>query len=319
MAKKIIGIGESVFDVIFRNGQPQSATPGGSTFNAMISLGRVVPLTHPDVPVMIITEFGDDNVGEIITAYMKENGVSADYVHQGRNMQSMLAMAFLDSNNNAQYEFYKDPHSDALTEEMALQTEIGPDDLILIGSHFAINPKIRPFTKALMEKANKLGATIYYDINFRKSYVPQIEELIGNIKENCRLAGIVRGSDEDFGYLLGTTDPDTIYKEFMADLCPNFICTCGDKPVQFFSPSGKQTFAVPTVKTVSTIGAGDNFNAGIIYGLMLCGKKPGELQADEIPAIINRACRFSANVCESISNNISREFASAIAAEAQKK
>lgn len=39
MEKNIIGIGETVLDVIFRNDNPTAAVPGGSTFNAMISLG----------------------------------------------------------------------------------------------------------------------------------------------------------------------------------------------------------------------------------------------------------------------------------------
>ena len=38
--RKVIGIGETVLDIIFRNEQPISAVPGGSTFNAIISLGR---------------------------------------------------------------------------------------------------------------------------------------------------------------------------------------------------------------------------------------------------------------------------------------
>ena len=39
--RKVIGIGETVFDIIFKNGQPISGRPGGSVFNAMISLGRM--------------------------------------------------------------------------------------------------------------------------------------------------------------------------------------------------------------------------------------------------------------------------------------
>lgn len=44
--RKIIGIGETIFDIIFRNNQPSHAVPGGSTFNTLISLGRLgVPAT----------------------------------------------------------------------------------------------------------------------------------------------------------------------------------------------------------------------------------------------------------------------------------
>ena len=38
--RKVIGIGETVLDIIFKNNQPQRAVPGGSAFNAIISLGR---------------------------------------------------------------------------------------------------------------------------------------------------------------------------------------------------------------------------------------------------------------------------------------
>lgn len=38
--RAIVGIGETVLDIVFRNNQPQAAVPGGSVFNAMVSLGR---------------------------------------------------------------------------------------------------------------------------------------------------------------------------------------------------------------------------------------------------------------------------------------
>lgn len=38
--RKVIGIGETVLDIIFKGGKPIEAVPGGSSFNAVISLGR---------------------------------------------------------------------------------------------------------------------------------------------------------------------------------------------------------------------------------------------------------------------------------------
>jgi fructokinase len=55
--RKVIGIGETVLDIIFKNGKPVSALPGGSTFNAMISLGR------SGVKTNFISETGNDRVG----------------------------------------------------------------------------------------------------------------------------------------------------------------------------------------------------------------------------------------------------------------
>jgi len=39
--KRVIGIGETVLDILFKNDQPRQAVPGGSTFNSIVSLGRI--------------------------------------------------------------------------------------------------------------------------------------------------------------------------------------------------------------------------------------------------------------------------------------
>ena len=38
--RKVIGIGETILDIIFRGDQPTAAVPGGSVFNGIVSLGR---------------------------------------------------------------------------------------------------------------------------------------------------------------------------------------------------------------------------------------------------------------------------------------
>ncbi len=50
--KRVIGIGETVLDILFKNDQPQKAVPGGSTFNSIVSLGRA------GVPCAMMTEVG---------------------------------------------------------------------------------------------------------------------------------------------------------------------------------------------------------------------------------------------------------------------
>lgn len=316
---KIVGIGETVFDVIFRNDQPQSATPGGSTFNAMISLGRVVRRAFPEVGIQMVTEVGDDHIGDVVTSFMEDNGVGTQAVTRNQGTQTHVSMAFLDAHDNAQYEFYKDHASASLSPEKVAVVDFGPDDLVLFGSFFAINPKIRDFTRGLLEKARAAGATIFYDINFRKSHIRDIPETLGNIIENCSLSDYVRGSDEDFGYLFGTEDPSEIYLKHISRYCPNFICTCGSRPVQVFGDRYHESFPVPEVETVSTIGAGDNFNAGFLFGLLkarMAGKSVGSAELKSaIPELVGLACSFSANVCASLNNNVDEEFASNVASE----
>ena len=38
--RRVIGIGETILDILFKNNQPTVAVPGGSVFNGLVSLGR---------------------------------------------------------------------------------------------------------------------------------------------------------------------------------------------------------------------------------------------------------------------------------------
>lgn len=310
--RKIIGIGETVLDIIFRDDQPSAAIPGGSTFNAMISLGRTAGRDFPGTPVLMVTETGDDHVGDIVTSFMEENGVGTAAVTRNKGTQTHISLAFLDRNNNAQYEFYKDHGSASLQANKVSGISFDKDDLVLFGSYFAINPRIREYTGMLLQQAHDAGSILYYDINFRKSHIADLPDTMGNIVENCRLSDIVRGSDEDFGYLFGTEDPKEIYERHISPLCRNFICTCGGNPVHVFADGKHFTFPVLPVKTVSTIGAGDNFNAGFLYALLALGIGRDDIKDADWKSIVSIAGQFSAEVCRSIFNYVGKEFSASL-------
>ena len=290
MATRVIGIGETVLDILFKNDQPQKAVPGGSTFNSIISLGRA------GVPCAIVTETGDDHIGDITCAFLRNNGVSDEFVCRHPGTKSHITLAFLDENNDAQYTFYKDHASAALNGKLPAITA---DDIVLFGSFFAINPAIRPAVNKLLHNARKAGAWLYYDINFRKTHIPDIPDVIGNIEENMRLADVVRGSKEDFEYLYNLTDANAIYKQ-VKPFCDRLILTDGAREIRIFTPEGCETFPVQQIETVSTVGAGDNFNAGYIYAKLQGMNTPSER--------VQMAQRWSQDVCRQLGNNISDDL-----------
>jgi fructokinase len=63
---------------------------------------------------------------------------------------------------------------------------------------------------------------------------------------------------------------------------------------------------------VSTIGAGDNLNAGFVYGMIKYGIDRGAIERglseEQWDNVIHCAQLFSANCCKSISNSIDQEF-----------
>ena len=304
----IIGIGETVLDIVFKCGQPKSAVPGGSTFNSMISLGRTVGRLYPDVPIVMVTQIGKDMVGDIILSFMRDNHVSTHSVRCLEGIQSTVSIAMLDGNNDASYEFFRD--SDAPSFEGG-KIEFHPGDLVLFGSFFAINKGTREATKALVSEARAAGAIIYYDINFRRSHLLDLPSTKGFIEENCALSDIVRGSSEDISYIYGSDDADLVYREHISPLCTTFICTRGAGCTEVFSAGAKAVFDVEKVETVSTIGAGDSFNAGILFGLLKAGftkEKVGQLAKEDWEKLVPQAAKFSANVCRSMDNYVDPDF-----------
>ncbi|MBQ6684216.1 MAG: carbohydrate kinase [Bacteroidales bacterium] len=288
---RVIGIGETVLDILFKDDQPQKAVPGGYTFNSIVSLGRA------GVPCAMVTEAGGDHIGDIICRYLSDNGVSPEYVCRHEGIKSHISLAFLDENNDAQYVFYKDHASVSLDGKLP---EITRDDVVLFGSFFAINPAIRKVVGGLLHAAREAGAWLYYDVNFRKNHIADLPDVMGNIEENMQLADVVRGSVEDFGHLYGLQDGDGIY-ERVSRLCSTLILTDGAGPIRVYTPEGCETFSVQPVETVSTVGAGDNFNAGYIYAMMQ--------GAQNQSARIEVAQRWSQDVCRQMGNNISDQLA----------
>lgn len=302
--RKIIGIGETILDIIFKNGQPTKSLPGGSVFNTMVSLGRL------GVPVHFITEVGRDQVGEHILSFMQENNISTKNVDIFCEGKSPVSLAFLDENNEARYLFYTQYPENRLS---VVWPRIDPDDILILGSYYAVNPSLRPRIIEFLEYARERKAIIYYDPNFRKAHAHEAMRITPALLENLEYADIVRGSTEDFETLFHLSEPEKIYLDKIKFYCPNFICTQGAKGVELFIPEGHFHFDVPAINPVSTIGAGDNFNAGLLFGILqenISRSQLENLPKEKWEKIISSGINLSIEVCNSYDNYISTEFAS---------
>lgn len=303
--RKVIGIGETILDIIFRDKQPIGAVPGGSMFNGLISLGRA------GLDASFISETGDDRVGRRIISFMEQNYVDSSNISVYPEAKSSVSLAFLNENNDAEYIFYKDHPHDRLE---FVTPEIQPNDIVMFGSFYAINPVIRPQMLTFLEYAHQQGAILYYDVNYRASHKNEVVKVTANILENFELADIIRGSSEDFEVMFNKTDADVVYRSQIDFYCKNFIYTQGGNPIEFRAQGGfKKQYAVETTQTVSTIGAGDNFNAGFVYGLIKYGVTRDMLEegiSETVwDGVISEANQFAVNVCGSINNSIDMDFA----------
>ncbi|MCF0190098.1 MAG: carbohydrate kinase [Marinilabiliaceae bacterium] len=295
----IYGIGETVFDILFdTSNKPMTSTPGGSTFNAMISLGR------SGRAVSFISEVGDDHIGELTRSFLKANGVDERYVVTRRSMRSPLSLAFIDSAGDAHYTFYKDHAHDAIPM-YEIEPRVNEEDVLLFGSFYAINPVLAEQVKYVVEQFYKAGSVIYYDVNFRASHKGELKAVMPNVIYNFEKATIVKGSDEDFGLLLGETDPEKIYKSMFESMGKVFVCTRASKGVELFYGKEHMHVEARDIKPVSTIGAGDSFNAGFLAKFSR-SIEDGErcFSMESLEMNVKEGVEYATEVCLSLDNYI---------------
>ena len=302
--RSVFGIGETILDIIFKEEQPYKAVPGGSVFNGLVSLGRL------QVPVTFISEVGKDQVGDLILRFMAQNHISTQYIDRFPDGKSPISLAFLDANRNAKYAFYKDYPTQRLEVPFP---RIEADDIFIIGSYYALNPALRPRMVEFLQYAHERKAIIYYDLNFRKAHAHEAIRLMPTVLENLEYADIVRGSDEDFLNLFGEQAGDRVYADHIQFYCDRLITTYGAKGVDLYTSRFKQHYDALAIEPQSTIGAGDNFNAGLIFGLLkedVRLKDLADLTPDSWERIIRHGMALAGEVCQSYDNYISTDFAS---------
>lgn len=307
MTRKICAMGETVLDILFKNDQPVAAVPGGSSFNSIISVGRTL------TPCYFVGYTGNDHVGKQIMDFLQQNHVNTDYFEVRQGEKSTISLAFLDNNGNASYSFYKEPPH---TTDTYLLPPMERNDVLLFGSYFAVSNAMQPLVRHMLTVAREAEAIVYYDVNFRPNHRADLPLIMPHLEENLRQSDIVRCSDEDVKVVFGTRDIENIYAQQIAPHCNIFICTAGAGEVRVFTPSSIHRFQVPRVeKVVSTIGAGDNFNAGFTYALLkerIGREQLTTLSGEQWDKLLTTACSFAAETCQTTDNYIRLDFAERI-------
>ncbi|TSA27772.1 MAG: fructokinase [Bacteroidetes bacterium] len=299
--KQIFCIGETVFDIIFRDNQPVAARPGGSMLNTAVSLGRT------GLKPVFISDLGLDAAGDLILASLESDGIDTRYVERFSDGQTAISLAFLDEKRNASYSFYRNFPETRLLRPLP-QAETG--DIVLFGSFYSISPEVRNPLWDFLTHAREHGAFLVYDPNFRTPYLKQLPNFRPWINENIAISQITRGSAGDFMHIFEVSDAAGAYEQVIAHGGKTLIYTKSDAGVEVITPDIHLSIPVPEICPVSTIGAGDAFNAGLIYSL--AGRpaaNPLPQSEPEWKSIILLAIDFSTDVCLHIDNYISPDFA----------
>jgi fructokinase len=270
--------------------------------NTAVSLGRA------GIRVEFISEIAADQPGEMIVRFLQENHVGTSYLNHYTDGKTTLALAFLNEWADAGYSFYSDLPKERLKGKLPVPTG---DDIVLFGSFFSLADEIHEKLKTFLSAARKNNTLILYDPNFRRPHLAELPRVMPRIMENISFADIIRGSDEDFLHIFVIREPADAYARIRTRDSQVLIYTRSNEAVSILEGEKSISVPVPQIEPVSTIGAGDSFNAGLIHAFITMG-----ISRESIPTIAGadwekiagNAIRFSQNVCMSLDNYISHDF-----------
>ena len=304
--RHIIGIGEAHYTIVFKDCQPERGYPDGFVFNSLVSLGRA------GLNPAFITEVGNDEIGNLIIDFLKDNNVNIDNIYRYYEGNTALTIHIADNekiDRKSEYLSYPEERLDMVWPR------IDSDDIILFGSYFSIDNKIRKNLTDIITYASERKSLIIYDVDYDKSHAKEAVWFMPSIIENLEFADIVRGNSGDFFNIYKESDFDRIYVNHIKFYCKIFICLDGIRGVYLNTDLYKRYYTFNLTEEYNLKMIDEAFNAGLIYGLVL--HKIGRDSLETLDpvvwdSIIDCGIEFVNNICKSGSHYISEEFAGSL-------
>lgn len=260
---RIAVIGEALVDAIV-GGETHA---GGSPMNVAVGLTRL------GRPAELHARIGTDEHGDLIRACLAADGVplGARTLVEG---ESWAASVELDADGRAEYDF-------SLHGEIPIPA-IDEYDLVHAGSIGALR---EPGSSALLEAFRTAPARTVrsFDPNIRADVIGPADAATARVFALAAAAQVVKLSDEDAAWLRPGADPADVLQEFADGGARFAVVTRGPEGALALVDGSLYERPAPAVTVVDTIGAGDAFMSGLLFGLLRDGTERLIADGAEIP------------------------------------
>ncbi|MGJ5205917.1 carbohydrate kinase family protein [Bradyrhizobium sp. HKCCYLR20261] len=246
---------------------------GGSCLNVAVGLARL------GAPTGFVGGISTDLFGTMIAAHAQGSDVDLRYATRSPDQTTLAFVHHV--GNEAQYAFYD-------AETAARKWTYRPDtipfatiDALHVGSTTLIHDQGAQQTRAMID-ATHGAVTISFDPNCRPNLVTDKAAYVTDMDEFAARADLVKMSDVDFDFLHGHDDYATQAEALLARGTSLVVITRGPEgALGWHAQAGAVEVAVPKVNVVDTIGAGDTFQAAMLFAL----RKLGRIGRDALKAL----------------------------------
>jgi fructokinase len=266
---------------------------GGSCLNVAVGLARL------EVPTGFVGGISTDLFGSTIADHASASRVDLRYATRSEDQTTLAFVRMVAGESH--YAFY-----DAATATRNWTYRKGAIpfadiEAVHVGSTTLVHERGATETRAMIADAAKF-ATISFDPNCRPNLVQDKGAYRARMDGFAGYADVVRMSDVDFEYLYGGENYVAKAEALLGSGCSLFVVTRGTKGAQAWHKSaGAVEVSAPAVDVVDTIGAGDSFQAALLFALHALGRigrdKIGGMSRDDLRRALSFAATCAALTC----------------------
>ena len=302
--RKIITIGESVLDMLFRDGLPERSFVGGRIANSAAALGQL------GLPVSMVSECGADRVGDMVVDFLSTHNVDVKSVDRFTDGTTAFSAIFCDTGKAKKIVNYGRYPADRFD---VVWPRIDEDDIVLFGSLYAIDTPQRERLFELISYAAERKAIIVYLPGFQHGINMRITRVMPAILENLEIADIVIAHERDINNIFPGETSEQAFRNHIEFYCPTYLHINPDLGVTLFSTGKRHDFAhSEALATDNLLGWQSGFAAGIIYMILRNGLTRDQVAAtddDTCQGIIGVAKSFAAECASTADNCLTQGFA----------
>ncbi|PIT02606.1 fructokinase [Bradyrhizobium nitroreducens] len=287
----LISCGDALIDFVpTRNADGREAVMpavGGSCLNVAIGMARL------GAPTGFVGGISTDLFGRMIADHAVASNVDLDLATRSDHQTTLAFVRIVAGESH--YAFYD---AETATRNWTYRRGTIPFadiEAVHVGSTTLVNDQGAAETKALIADA-RAASTISFDPNCRPNLVKDKAAYQARMAEFAGYADLVKMSDVDFAYLFG----DEPYQQRAGTLQRQgtslVVITRGSNgAVAWHAGAGQVEVVAPKVEVADTIGAGDSFQAALLFALHKQGRLARERLKDISADELRRALSFAAN------------------------
>jgi fructokinase len=289
--------GEALFDFFLDADEGPGAArfdarAGGSPFNVALGLARL------GERVGLLTGLSTDLLGQRLRRVLEAEGVATGHA-VATDRPTTISLVGLDAAGVPAYQFYGRGSADSGLA-LADLPELGPE---VTGLHFgSFSIAVSPVGDAFAHlAAREHGRFISLDPNVRPTVEPDMEVWRARIDVLLPFVDVLKISAEDVALLHPGLSHDVLAAQLTGRGVRLVVVTDGGNAARGWTASGVvATGSPPAVRVVDTVGAGDTFQAALLYRLLEGGdpsRAVDDLDAGRLADILAFAARAAAITC----------------------